>query len=138
MRRLLMLVFVLACLGCDSKVVTPENAANISPAEAAASLAEAVLDKADAKEAMRWCSKSCEPMISSQICFLSVSARKAEFTPQEPAENPDGVRVPVKITSLMLGDDKYTGTFTVTLDTSHKATFTELTLFRSDGFKVKI
>ncbi|MCR5661457.1 MAG: hypothetical protein K6G50_04935 [bacterium] len=137
MRRLLMLVMMLACLGCDSKVVTPENSANITPAEAAASLAETVLDKADAKEAMRWCSKSCEPMISSQICFLSAPSRKVEYTTQEPAETPDGVRVPVKITSLTLGDDKYTGTFTVTLDASHKATFTELTLFRTDGLKVK-
>lgn len=137
MRRLLMLVMLLACLGCDSKVVSPENAANISPDKAAMSLAEAVLDKADAKEAMRWCSKSCEPMISSQICFLSAPGRTAAFTAEAPEEITDGVRVPVKITSLTLGDDKYTGTFTVTLDASHKATHSELILFRSDGFKVK-
>ncbi len=138
MRILLMVVMMLASLACNKpKVISPENAAHIPPAEAAYSLSCAVLQKADLQEAMRWCSKSCEPAISSQILFLTNTAREADLMPQAPEQAGDSVRIPVKITSLKLGDDQYTGTYLVTLDASHKVIATDLTLYRADGLKVK-
>lgn len=136
MRPLALLLVLLLCACGPRPDPQPDSA---SPEEAGRAFASALLEKADAAEAMRWADPSAALDVRSQAGFLAAPGRRVKHTPERPVKVGEVTTMTVRIDELELGDARYRGQLLLRMVPSgRRVLVSSLVLERSDGVQVSL
>lgn len=132
MRTLAALLVLLLC-ACGPRPDPQPDAA--TPEQVGRAFATALLEKADAAEAMRWADPAAALDVRSQAGFLAVEGREVRQKPERPIQG----SMTVRLEDLRLGDVHYKGQLLLRLNpTGTRVVSSALLLERSDGVQLSL
>lgn len=135
--RMLALLLVLLLAGCGPNPDPRPDSA--TPEEVGRAFASALLEKADAAEAMRWAEPSAALDVRSQAGFMAAPGRQVRLTPERPRKQGDPVTMTVQVDELRLGDAHFRGRLLLRMDpTGRRVAASALLLERSDGVELSL